>query len=99
MTEMPEPIDYVKTTKRAAEIAAIHLDHFNPGDFLDALDMLGNDLSRFVWLAIDDSRDDFDDPDNYFTSLTSEEYSRRYNAVAETLTVIFTAILARLPRR
>ena len=99
MTEMPEPIDYTKTTKRAAEIAAIHLDHFNPGDFLDALDMLGNDLSRFVWLAIDDSRDDFDDPDNYFTSLTSEEYSRRYNAVAETLTVIFTAILARLPRR
>lgn len=95
----PEPIDYDKTTTRAAQIAALHLDHFNAGDFLDSLDMLGNDLSRFVWLAIDDARDDFDDPDNYFTSLTSEEYSRRYNAVAETLTVIFTAILARLPRR
>jgi len=94
---MSEPVDYTKTIVRAAAIAAIHLDHFNPGDFLDALEMLDNDLSRFVWLAIDDARDECDDP--YFSSLTSEEYSRRYNAVAETLTVIFTAILARLPRR
>jgi hypothetical protein len=61
--------------------------------------MLDNDLSRFVWLAIDDARDDFEDLDNYFTSLPSDEYSRRYNAVAETLIVIFTAIIARLPRR
>lgn len=93
-----ETIDYTKTTTRAAQIAATHLDHFNAGDFLDALEMFDNDLSRFVWLAIDDSRDD-EGVDDYFFSLTSEQYSRRYNAVAETLTVIFTAILARLPRR
>lgn len=97
MTER-QPLDYTKITTRAAQIAAIHLDHFNAGDFLDCLEMLDNDLSRFVWLAIDDSRDD-ENLDDYFTSLPSDEYSRRYNAVAETLTVIFTAILARLPRR
>ena len=91
-------IDHAKIAVRAADIAAHHLTQFNPGDFLDALDMFGNSLTRFVWAAIDDSRDD-EKLDDYFTELTAAEFSERYDAVAEILIVIFSAFLARLPRR
>lgn len=92
------PLDHAKIAVRAADIAAHHLTAFNPGDFLDALEMFGNSLTRFVWAAIDDSRDD-EKLDDYFTELSSEEFAERYDAVAEILFTIFTAFLARLPRR
>ncbi|QEQ93677.1 hypothetical protein SEA_ZUKO_99 [Streptomyces phage Zuko] len=91
-------LDHAKIAVRAAQIAAHHLTQFNPGDFLDALEMFDNSLTRFVWAAIDDARDD-EELDDYFTELTSEEYSERYDAVAEILLTIFTAFVARIPRR
>lgn len=98
MTNERQPLDHAKIAVRAADIAAHHLTAFNPGDFLDALEIFGNSLTRFVWAAIDDSRDD-EKLDDYFTELSSDEFSERYDAVAEILLTIFTAFLARLPRR
>jgi hypothetical protein len=98
MTEEFQPLDRAKIAVRAAQILTTHLTAFNPGDFLDALEMFDNSLTRFVWAAIDDARDD-EDMDDYFTSLTSAEYSRRYDAVAEILATTFTAFIAALPRR
>lgn len=88
-------VNMTEIITEATRIAKINLpenaDHV--AALVDAfVNVCDRDASRFVSLMIDDARDESSD---YFCNLTSDEYSRRYDALHSLLmTIMYPVIMS-----